>query len=87
MIIKNLQYARFSLISSVSCRAHHGWARRKNSQLQVLRWLENAVLILAFEVILIIFCTEFPESALDICSYTESTIGPTILGPSEKISK
>ena len=37
--------------------------------------------------ILLIFEAEFRESALDFLSYSESTIGPTLFGPEEKISK
>ena len=56
----------------------------KTFKIEVLRRLENAILnvILANNrAILLIFYAEFRESVLDIHSYPESTIRPTMVGP------
>ena len=63
---------------------HDGSALRNISKTQVLRRLENAILnvtLANYGVILIIFYTEFTESVLDVLSYPESTIRPTMVGP------
>ena len=62
-------------------------------EIKALLWLENAILKLGFantvfhkRAILLIFEARFTEGVLDTLSYLESTIGPTMVGPREKLS-
>ena len=48
MAIENFQCSRHSLVSSFYCMAHHGWARKNIFRIEVLSWLENAIVSLVF---------------------------------------
>ena len=48
MTIENFQCARLSSIPSAYYRVRHGWVRRKIFKIKVLRWLQNAILVLVF---------------------------------------
>ena len=72
------------LLYTESTMAHHGQALRKFFKKKMLRRLENAILHLIVannRATLLIFLAEFTESVLDILSYLEPTIRPSMIGP------
>ena len=48
MVIENVRWARYSLVSSICYKFQHGWTLRKNFKIEVLRRLENGIFILVF---------------------------------------
>ena len=62
--------------------------------MKVLSWLENAIMRMVFaytashkRAVLLSFELELTESLLDIPSYPVPTMGPTMVGPGETLSK
>ena len=83
MAIENFQRFRHYIVFSAYYRTHLGWVRKKLLKIEALRRLENAIvnLVLANSIaILLILKAKFTESLLDILSYSESTIKPTMVG-------
>ena len=84
---QNLQTsARYSFVSRVHYKAHHGWAG-EIFKMEVLILIKIAILRLVFantvfhkRVMLQIFYTEYTYGVFDILSYPEFTTGPLWLG-------
>ena len=78
MAIENVLCVSHSLVSNFYYMAHHGWAQKNIFKIEVLSWLENASLILAFantlihkKAMLLIFYVEHTGCALSIILYPE----------------
>ena len=48
MAIENFGWARYSLVSSICYKFQHGWTLRNNFKIELLRRLENCILIFVF---------------------------------------